>query len=503
MPMRSPPDPFQACPDPFNLADYVLQAGRATPDKIALAVLGPDRAERLSFARLEAAVRGMAGGLAAQGLNPGDRILLRIGNTPDFPIAFLGAIAAGLVPVPTAEGLTPPELDKMLPVVAPRAILAGPDISRPNAAPCPVLSDLASLRAHAPAPIRSATPDTLAYLVFTSGSSGRPKLVAHAHRAIWARRMMWRDWYDLQPNDRVLHAGAFNWTFTLGTGLMDPWAIGATALIPAPGTALETLPLLLKRHDATIFAAVPGIFRKLLAGAPLPGMPKLRHGLSAGEKLSETLRTDWQTATGTAIHEALGMSECSTFVSGSPDRPAPPGALGYPQRGRHIACLDDTGHPVTPGESGILAIHRNDPGLFLGYADGENDPMLPLAGDWFLSGDLVSEAPDGAIHYHGRRDDLLTTGGFRISPLEIEAAFHNVPGLTDCAAAAIRVKRDTEILVLAHTGNATQSDLTALAQSRLARYKHPRRFIRLPVLPRSANGKLDRRALAQLLQDIP
>jgi hypothetical protein len=89
-------------------------------------------------------------------------------------------------------------------------------------------------------------PDRLAYLVFTSGSSGEPKAVAHAHRAIWARRMMVQGWYGLTPEDRLLHAGAFNWTFTLGTGLLDPWAIGATALIPAPGVPIEALPLLMR-----------------------------------------------------------------------------------------------------------------------------------------------------------------------------------------------------------------------------------------------------------------
>ncbi len=98
---------MQPCPAPFNLADHVLSAGRAQPDKIALAVLGPARAERWSFARLEAAVRGMAGGLSALGLTPGDRVLLRLGNTPEFPVAFLGCVAAGLIPVPTAERADP------------------------------------------------------------------------------------------------------------------------------------------------------------------------------------------------------------------------------------------------------------------------------------------------------------------------------------------------------------------------------------------------------------
>ncbi|MBF9059005.1 AMP-binding protein [Rhodobacterales bacterium HKCCSP123] len=491
---------MQPCPSPFNLADDVLSAGRATPDKIALAVLGPARAERWSFARLEAAVLGLAGALTARGLGPGDRVLLRLGNTPEFPVAFLGCVAAGLVPVPTAEGLTAPELDRITPLVAPAAILAGPGVALPTAPPCPVVTDLAALMDHAPAGYAMGDPDRLAYLVFTSGSSGTPKPVAHAHRAIWARRMMWDGWYGLATTDRVLHAGAFNWTFTLGTGLLDPWAIGATALIPAPDTAPEALALLLKRHDATLFAAAPGVFRKILnAGRPL-ALPKLRHALAAGEKLPEALRARWQSATGTTIHEALGMSECSTFISGSPARPAPAGTLGYPQPGRRIAILAEDGSGTAPGETGILAIHRSDPGLMLGYL-AEGGPGLPLCGDWFLTGDLVSADPDGALRYHGRRDDLMTTGGFRVSPLEVEAAFHGAPGLVECAAAAVEVKPDTHVIALAHAGEVRAETLAALAETHLARYKQPRLYIPLPALPRSANGKLDRRALARILKE--
>ncbi len=362
------------------------------------------------------------------------------------------------------------------------------------------MTDVAALMNHSPTDYVMGNPDRLAYLVFTSGSSGTPKPVAHAHRAIWARQMMWDGWYGLTPDDRVLHAGAFNWTFTLGTGLLDPWAIGATALIPAPGTAPEALALLLKRHDATLFAAAPGVFRKLLAGdAPLP-LPTLRHALAAGEKLPEALRSRWQAATGTTIHEALGMSECSTFVSGSPTRPAPEGTLGYPQPGRRIAIVTPEGAEVAPGETGILAIHRSDPGLMLGYLT-QDGPDLPLTCDWFVTGDLVSADPDGALRYHGRRDDLMTTGGFRISPLEVEAAFQGALGLTDCAAAPVTVKADTAVIALAHVGDASEPDLRALAEARLARYKQPRLYIALSALPRSANGKLDRRALAQLLKD--
>jgi len=487
------------CPAPFNLAHYVLAHAARQPDKVALAVLSPARAERWSYARLEETVRRTAAGLLATGARPGDRVLLRLGNQPAFPVAYLAAIAVGLIPVPTSAALTTPEITALTPAIAPRLILAEAGIALPDPCPCDVITDLAALAAHPPADYAMGDPDRLAYLIFTSGTSGRPRAVAHAHRAVWARRMMWAGWYGLGDTDRLLHAGAFNWTFTLGTGLLDPWAIGATALIPAPGTLPEILPLLLKRHDATIFAAAPGVYRQMLR-ADLPDLPKLRHGLSAGEKLPEPLRAAWGQATGTALHEALGLSECSTFISGSPDRPAPTGTLGFAQPGRRIAVLDEVGTPLPDGQTGTLAIHRDDPGLMLGYLEG-GAPHLPLIGDWFATGDTVHRDAGGALHYHGRNDDMLNAGGFRVSPAEIERAFASIAG--DCAAIAVEIRPDTHIIALAHTGTIAEPTLRQHAETCLAGYKQPRLYARLDALPRGGNGKLDRKALSALLKGPP
>ncbi len=488
------------CPAPFNLADYVLSAVHRDPEKIALAVLGPARAERWSYARLSRAVLGMAGALRAHGLQPGDRVILRLGNTVDFPVAFLGAVAADLVPVPTAAGLTEAEITRLCRFIRPSVILAAPEIALPDAPGVPVLTDLTGMMAHPPTEIILGDPDRLAYLVFTSGSSGEPKAVAHSHRAVWARRMMMDGWYGLTVDDRLLHAGAFNWTFTLGTGLLDPWSLGATALIPAPGVPIEALPLLLKRHDATILAAAPGVFRRLLRSDGEIRLPRLRHGLSAGEKLPEPLRRQWTTVTGTPLHEALGMSECSTFLSGSPARPAPAGTLGFAQDGRRLAVLDEDGGELPDDTVGTLAVHRSDPGLMLGYWTDAGAPSLPLTGDWFETGDRVLRRTDGAFVYHGRRDDLITAGGFRVAPQEIEAVFHAAPGVEDCAALVISPKADTTVIALAYSGATDRAALEELAQRSLARYKHPRVYVPLDTLPRSPNGKLDRRALAGLVR---
>lgn len=487
------------CPVPFNLAAYVLGRAAVLADKTALSVVTADTADRWSYARLEAAVRGTATGFRRRGLAPGGIVLMRLGNQVDFPITYLGAIAAGLIPVPTSSQLTAPEVTAIAAELSPALIVAEPGLAVPDPPPCPVLftGDLWAWRDLPPADYALGDPDRPAYIIYTSGTSGRPRPVAHAHRAIWARRMMWDGWYGLRDNDRLLHAGAFNWTYTLGTGLMDPWAIGATALIPGKGLAAIDLPRLIASHRATVFAAAPGVYRQLLR-AGLPAMPSLRHGLSAGEKLPATIRHAWETATGTPIHEAYGMSECSTFVSGCPDRPAPEGTLGYPQPGRRVAVLGAAG-PVDHDQPGILAVSRRDPGLMLGYWNAPGEAEARMRGEWFLTGDTVSMAPDGALAYLGRGDDMMNAGGYRVSPIEVETVMNAHPAIAECAAVEVRVKQDTTVIALFFVSDQglEPEDLNRFAARSLAKYKCPRIYHPVDALPKGANGKLLRRCLRE------
>ncbi|MEC7761945.1 MAG: class I adenylate-forming enzyme family protein [Pseudomonadota bacterium] len=492
-----PPD-LPPPPAAFNMAAYVLSGGAETPDKLALSVLGSPR-DDWSYARLTRAVRAIAGGLLAQGLTPGDRVLLRLGNTVEFPLAFLGAIAAGLVPVPTSSQLTSREITGMAAQIDPALIVAGDGVAMPDPLHCPVLTaaDLHDLTTGPEAAFAMGDPNRAAYAIFTSGTSGKPRAVLHAHRVIWARRMMWEGWYGMAPEDRLMHAGAFNWTYTLGTGLMDPWSRGATALIPAPGTPSSALSGLIADEGVTIFAAAPGVYRQMLRGE-MPATPALRHGLTAGEKLAEPIRTAWEAATGTTLHEAFGMSECSTFVSGSPARPAPEGALGYPQPGRTVAVMGDDAI-VARGEAGVLAIRADDPGLMLGYVGAEEETRARYKDGWFLTGDSVAMAEDGAISYLGRGDDMMNAGGFRVSPVEVESAMMLHPGVHEAAAVEIAVSETAKVIAcfyVAEPGHAPdETALVAHATATLAHYKCPRIFVAVEALPKGANNKLLRRAL--------
>ena len=477
------------------MAAHVLAKAPVQPDKPALMVVGADAAQEWTYGALAQAVRGTATGLLQSGLARGDRVLMRLDNTPEFPICYLACIAVGLIPIPTSAQLTTPEVTAIARDTRPHLVVAAPGMARPVVKDIPVIESAALAAFHdlPPAEYDMGDPNRPAYIIYTSGTGGMPRAVVHAHRAVWARQMMWDGWYGLRADDRLMHAGAFNWTYTLGTGLMDPWAAGATALIPAPGTRADALPVLLQRHDATIFAAAPGVYRQILRADPVP-TPTLRHGLSAGEKLPTETRRRWQEVTGTTIHEAYGMSECSTYISGAPDRVAPEDTLGYPQPGRRVALIGADGQPA---DEGVIAVHRSDPGLMLGYLDQPEETAARFAGEWFLTGDIGARSADGAIAYLGRNDDMMNAGGYRVSPIEVEGVLGLHPQIHEVAACEVRVKADTSVIAAFYTA-AAPLDETALqtyAAANLARYKCPRIYVHVDALPRGANNKLLRRAL--------
>ncbi len=490
--------PQAPCPSPFNLAAHVLAKAATQPEKTALEVMSAASTQAWTYGQLEATVRAVGTGYLNAGLKAGDIVLLRLGNTVEFPLAYLGAIAVGLVPVPTSSQLTLREVEKMIAQLSPAAVVAGKGVACPESGAFLRLTeaDLRAMHSLPPCDYAMGAPERLAYIVYTSGTSGTPRAVMHAHRAIWARQMMMNGWYNLQQSDRLCHAGAFNWTYTLGTGLMDPWTLGATALIPADGVAPEVLPELMQRHGATIFAAAPGVYRKMLKSGKTFNLPDLRHGLSAGEKLSETIRKDWRAAAGCEIYEAYGMSECSTFLSASPAHPAEAGCLGQPQTGRKIALLGENG-PVALGEQGQIAVHRSDAGLMLGYYGAEAQTQARFEGEWFLTGDLGIMHTSGQIEYAGRADDMMNAGGYRVSPIEVEHALHGFEGLTGLAVTDVEVKQDVRVIACFYTAEREidEQALKAYAEARLAAYKRPKLYRRIDDLPLGPNGKIRRTAL--------
>ncbi len=505
----SPEIPRKPVPPGFNMAAYSLAHARTNPDKTALIVIadaGSPPAEVWSFAALEDAILRLGTGLRSSGLEPGARLMIRLENTSDYALCFFAAIAAGLVAVPVSDQLTGAEASLLLADSRAEAIALSPDLPV-NDIPADVTifqpHDLVRMRASRRGAFAPTSAEDPAFLIYTSGTTARPKGVLHAHRSAWGRSPMYQGWYGLSARDRMLHAGGFNWTYTLGTGLTDPWACGATAIIYTGQKSPEMWPRLIADHGATIFAAVPSLYRQILKyGDVAPGaLGVLRHGLSAGETLPDTLAWQWRERSGRLIYEALGQSEISTYISSSPGTPPKPGHVGRPQPGRRVAILPYEGgtEPVPLGEPGLIAVHRSDPGLMLHYWDRPEEDAAMRRDDWFLGGDAGVMAEDGYVAHLGRDNDLMNAMGYRVSPAEVEAALCAHPGVAEAAVAEIEARPGVRIIaafiVRTPGENVGAEALEAFVTERLARYKRPREYMFVETLPRTANGKLRRSAL--------
>lgn len=508
--------PISCLPDgPFNMAQYCIGApAQLFADKIALQVISDiesnDDNEAWTYLALENAVLRAANGLASLGLKKGDRIVIRLDNTSDYAILFFGAIAAGLVPLPTTTELTAKEANFLVTDSGAKVLCQPARLSTdyiPSGVHLLTESDVAALKTqHEPTHYATTNAEDAAYLIYTSGTTSKPKGVVHAHRVAFGRNPTYQGWYGITHEDRMLHAGAFNWTYTLGTGLIDPWANGAETIIYTGGKRPELWPTLIRQSHATLFAAVPGVFRQILKYAP-PGpidLGELRHGLMAGEMPPSNLFDDWKERTGTPLLEALGMSEISTYISTAPGMVRKPGSAGKAQPGRRVGVLPIDGgtEPLPPGEEGLLAVHRSDKGLMLGYWNRAEEETEVYRGDWFMGGDLAVMDCDGYITHCGRANDVMKALGYRVSPFEVEAGLHAHPRITDVACASIAVREDVSVIgafvVTVPGADLTKEEVFNFAAENLASYKRPREIIFVDELPRTRNGKVQRSALPAL-----
>ena len=495
------------------MAEYCIgRAARKSPTKSALLVYDvrePAKpCETWTFTELEDAVLRASAALSAKGLRCGDRIAIRLGNSSHSALIFFAAIAGGFVALPLSDQLTVPEVQALLLDSGAAAIATSEALPAAVAASGVTILSAADVAAMLTYQKRAEFAESLAeepaFLIYTSGTTALPKGVLHAHRSALGRRPMYQGWYGIGPDDRMLHAGAFNWTFTLGVGLTDPWANGATAIVCKGDKRPELWPGFIAATGSTLFAAVPGVYRQILKYArPTPGsLGKLRHGLMAGETPPPGLIEDWTAATARPLYEALGMSEISTYISTGPAVPYRPGAVGKAQAGRRVAIL-----PVAVGEKsvpngmeGLIAVHRSDPGLMLGYWQRPEEEAEVFRGEWFIGGDLGSMDDDGYITHRGRANELMNAGGYRVSPLEVEAVIARCPGVAEVACTEVSVRSGISIIaafiIVAEGALLDAEAVKKFAAARLADFKVPREIIFVDQIPRTTNGKVQRKVLA-------
>ncbi len=519
-------------PENFNIGVACTDAHLGKPEANNIAMIVEDDklgTSQITFSDLSERTSRFAQLLRNYAIAPGERILIRLPNCLDYPTAFLGAMKSGAISVPTSTLLTAEEVaylakdagasvlvtdkeaweklkDKLEGAENLRhVLLSGPgkvlEVAGLN------VQDLDSALAQiqqweAPHATKASDP---AYLVYTSGTTGYPKGVLHAHRALIGRTPASTYWFNFaKDGDRIMHSGKFNWTYVLGSGLMDPLYLGKTVIVHEGKNDSDTWPRLIKKHSATIFIGVPTIYRQIVQKSDLTraDVPSLRHCMSAGEHLSDEVLTQWRERFGVDIYEAVGMSEFSYYLSQTISRPIRAGSAGFPQPGHQIKLLNpETLQPVTEGEEGMICVPENDPGLFLEYWNMPEETSKLRHDGWFFTGDYARYDKDGYIWFLGRKDDIIKSFGYRVSPYEIERVLKSHSSVADCASVGEEIEKDKVLVVayaILHSGCTTTADeLLAFGREHLAAYKAPKTIYISKDFPRTKNGKILRREINQ------
>lgn len=514
-----------ALPERFNFAQHILALNKNRKDKHAYR----DDQRELTYGELDVRVRQFAAGLLQHGVQPEQRILLVMLDTIDLPVAFLGALYAGVVPVP---------VNTLLPADNYAYMLAHSDakLAIVSDALLPVVQQ-AMTQSHRKIPVfisgkadsaaglhfdalLATTPlaeenyahthaDQFAFWLYSSGSTGQPKGTVHTHANLyWTAELYGKPVAGMREEDIVFSAAKLFFAYGLGNALTFPLSVGATTILmaerPTPAAVFERL----TKQRPTIFCGVPTLYVGMLAAEKMPARADtaIRICLSAGETLPREIGEKFQTHFGCDILDGLGSTEMLHIFLSNHQDDIRYGSTGKAVKGYQVELRDESGQPVPAGEVGDLYIQG--PSAALLYWTNREKTMSTFQGAWVKSGDKYRMDADGYYHYAGRSDDMLKVSGQYVSPIEVEAALMGHDAVLECAVVgkpddkgltktiAYVVLRDA-----AKAGADTESDLKAYVKTKLTPHKYPREIIFTSDLPKTATGKIQRFKLRELDQN--
>ncbi|MCF8466027.1 MAG: benzoate-CoA ligase family protein [Sneathiella sp.] len=507
---------MDATADYFNAAvdliDHNLTAGRG--DKIAVI----DYRGLHSYQTLSENINRFANALKGLKIMQEQRIVLCLNDTMDFPVCFLGAIKAGVIPVPINTRLTEkdyayiledsratalfvssdllPQFERHLdshPALK-TVIISGGDARADNALDTllgPQSTEFTAARTRR---------DDMCFWLYTSGTTGMPKGTVHLQANLRATADLYAiKTIGVREDDVMFSAAKLFFAYGLGNGLTFPFAVGATVILlegpPTPDAVCD----ILRNRAPTIFYGVPTLFGMLLASGILPkkGEHHLRFCTSAGEALPADLLTRWQSQVGVDILDGIGSTEMlHIFLSNRPGD-VRPGSTGKPVAGYDIRLTGDDGVPVEPGEMGALEISGPSSGLM--YWNQRTKSLDTFHGPWTRAGDKYRQDEEGYFIYCGRTDDMLKVGGIYVSPFEVEAALIEHEAVLEVAvvgkADADQLIKPKAVIVPKNPNvdrEVLATELTLYAKTKLASFKYPRWIEFVDELPKTATGKIQR-----------
>ena len=449
------------------------------------------------------------------GLVPGNRVLLRGGNTPWLAACWLAVWRAGGVAVGTMPLLRAKELKEIIALARISHALCDAALAEELALARADSADLrevmlygtdgalAGLMAGKPehfAPVATAATDP-ALIGFTSGTTGIPKGTIHFHRDVMAMCEVFPR-HCLKPDQDDVFIGTPPLAFTFGLGGLLCFPLKARAsTVLLEKLAPEPLLRAIAHHRATICFTSPTAYRAMAPQVANHDIASLKKCVSAGEALPTDTRERWRAATGIQIHDGIGGTELiHIYIASGPDDYRP-GALGKVLPGYTAMVVDDDMNPLPPGETGKLAVKGPTGCRYLADARQTNY----VRQGWNLTGDAFHMDADGYFHYHARVDDIIVTSGYNVSSPEVESALLAHPAVAECGVIGVpdaergQIIKAFVVLKPGHSGDAALTRaLQDFVKETVAPYKYPRAIAYVEQLPRTETGKLQRFRLKTL-----
>jgi 4-hydroxybenzoate-CoA ligase len=489
---------------PYNAAaDFVdANVARGLSDKAAFV----DPRRTLSYGELQRETCRFASGLLTLGLKREDRVALLLQDTIDYPIAFFGAIRAGIVVIPLNTWLTSEQHNYILSDSRACAVIADSALAAPPGGLKTLGVSEICARGSEDVFAAPTISDEVAFWLYTSGSTGDPKGVKHVHSSLMATaKLMGQGVLGIREDDVVLSAAKLFFAYGLGNALSFPLSVGATSILwperPTPDAMLD----LMQRHNPSIFYAVPSLYTALLSHPRMSrgmGSKRLRLCVSAGEALPEALGERWRAVAGCDVLDGIGSTEMlQTFLSNRPGA-IRYGSTGKPVEGYEIKIVDEAGVELPDGEIGELVVRGPSAGE--GYWNQRQKSRRTFAGEWTCTGDKFYRDRDGFYFYCGRTDDMFKVSGMWVSPFDVEAVLISHEAVLE---AAVIPKEDSDGLikpkafVVLRNDRANSPtllhDLQEHVKVRAGTWKYPRWIELRDSLPRTATGKVQRYKLRE------
>ena len=456
----------------------------------------------------------LAAGLAQAGIAAGDRVAFLLTNRVELVLLYLACFRLGAVAVPLNVRLTGPELAYVLNHSGARLVVTQPDLypalatARPElelaglyqvAGHCPAgVRDFAELFGAAPVPWQAVAAEAPAAILYTSGTTARPKGVTHTGASLFHAVANFVEASGLAGDDVVCGMLPMAHIFGFTLQLLAPLSVGATVAV-LPRFEPEAVLDLLARRGVTHLYGLPAMFNGLArAAGERPAAPRrLRYCLAGGDALPRAVSEAMEDRFGVAVHEGCGMTEVIPYALNRPGRENRVGSIGPAMPGLTLRLVDARGQAVADGEAGEVLVRGA--AVMAGYWHDPAATAEALEDGWLRTGDRARRDADGYYWFVGRAKDIIVSGGSNISPLEVEDALYGHPAIAEAAVVGVpdaELGERVRAFVALKPGHGVDAAaLLAHAASRLAAYKLPESIIFRTELPKGLTGKVQRRAL--------